>query len=199
MSSISLRRTRKAGEPVPFDCPRCPGREGRRFATRSWLTLLGHRVTPLGRAKVFLECGRCGRTFGARALATGGPSEDEKAIRSLVAAVVMVDTRLRAPEMNVARRVLQQYGAHAVLAEDLAEELHRMRRRFPDPLRYLTRLSSVLGERAKIRIIEAIYDVCVADDELHPAETRLIRAAGEALDLSPMQVREAMRRARDDG
>lgn len=199
MSWISLRNTRRASGPVPFDCPRCQGGEGRRFVTRWWLTLFGHSVVPLSRAGTFLECGRCGRTFSARAVATGGPSEDEMAVRSLVAAVVMVDTRIRPPEMKVARRVLEQQGGLALPAEDLAEELHRMRRRVPDPLRSLTRLASVLGERGKIRIIEAIYDVCVADDELHPAETRLIRAAGEALDLSPMRVREAMRRAREDG
>jgi uncharacterized tellurite resistance protein B-like protein len=153
----------------------------------------------MSRTEAFLECGRCGRVFAARAVATGGVSEDEKAVQSLVAAVVMVDTRVRPGEMDVARRVLEQYGGRKLSPEDFTDELHRMRRRVPQPIGYLTRLAPLLGEKGKMRIIEAVYDVCVADDELHPAETRLIRSAGEALDLSPMRVREALRRAREDG
>lgn len=160
--------------------------------------MFDHAVLPAGRAESFLECGRCSRVFAARAV-PGGFSEDEKAVQSLVAAVVMVDTRVRPGEMDTARLVLQRFGGRTLRPDELAEELHRMRRRVPEPVRYLTRIAPLLGERRKMRIIEAIYDVCVADDELHPAETRLIRLAGEALDLSPMHVREAMRRARESG
>lgn len=166
---------------------------------RWWLVLFQRAILPVGRTETFLECGVCGRMFRARAVAGGGFSEDEKAVQALVAAVVMVDSRVRPAEWAVARRVLERYGGLVVAPEDLANDLHRFRRRVPDPVRYLTLLAPLLGEPGKMRIIRAIYDVCVADDELHPAETRLIRSAGEALDLSPMRVREAMRRAREGG
>lgn len=198
MTWIALRRTRGIPTSVPFDCPRCEGGQGIRFNARWWLLLSGRATLPLGRSETFLECGRCGRTFAARAAAAGGLAENEKAIQSLVAAVVMVDMRVRPIEMEVARHVLERYGGQAFQPEELAEELHQIRRRVPDPLRYLASMAPLLGERGKMSIIEAVYDVCIADDELHPAETTLIRSAGEALDLSPMRVREAMRRARED-
>ncbi|MEJ2184370.1 MAG: TerB family tellurite resistance protein [Gemmatimonadota bacterium] len=198
MSWISLRRTRGTRTPVPFDCPRCDGSQGFRTSARWWLALLGRAILPMGRTERYLECGSCGRTFAARAVAAGGASEDEKAVQALVAAVVMADMRVRSREMEVARRVLERYGGRALRAEDLVDELHRLRRRVPKPLRYLTRIAPLLGDRGKMRIIEAVYDVCVADNELHPAETELIRSAGEALDLSPMRVREAMQRAREN-
>ncbi len=197
MSWISLRRTRGAATRVPFECPRCHGTQGVRRATRWWLALHGRAILPVGRTETFLECAGCGRTFAPGAAADGGLSEDETAIQSLVAAVVMVDTRIRPRELEVARRVLQRYGGRNLNTGELAEELHRMRRRVPDPIRDLVRIAPLLSEQGKMRIIAAVYDVCVADDELHPAETRLIRSAGEALDLSPMRMREAMRQARE--
>ncbi|HKJ93623.1 MAG TPA: TerB family tellurite resistance protein [Longimicrobiales bacterium] len=165
---------------------------------RRRLSLFGHRTLPLGPRRTFLQCARCGRTFSARALANGAASEDEKAVQALVAAVVMADSRIRPREMDAARRVLEQHGGLPLQPNDLADELHRLRRTIPEPLHYLVGVAPLLADAGKLRIVQAVYQVCAADDELHPAETRFIRAVGETLDLSPMRVREAMRSARQD-
>jgi len=185
-------------------CPRCRvDRDFVRATTRRHLLFAGRPVLPMGTGRDYMECGRCGRTYEADMLESttsskAGParSVDERAILALVAAAIMADSRVRDREKEVARSVLRRHTGRELAGEDFLRLLREVRREIPNPIRYLARLAPVLTESAKTRILEAAYEIASADRELHPAETRLIVNVGEALEVSPMLVRQAMETVR---
>lgn len=201
---LGIRRFRTVRGEERRPCPRC--RVDRTFtgsSVRLSLVAAGRPVLPLGTSHAYAECAHCGRTFEEHQFARARASEeatvlsvDEKAIRALVAAAIMADSRVRPREKQVARDVIRRHTGRDLGTAELDRELQRIRREIPDPVRYLRGLAPVLSEAAKTRILEAAYEMAAADQELHPAETRLIVAAGEALQVSPMTVREAMRTVR---
>lgn len=201
---LAIRRVRNVLGEERRPCPRCRvDRDFTRHAVRRKLVAVGRPIVPLGGTRGYIECDHCGRTFEAAELRPASrtpPQEilsvDERAIRALVAAAIMADSRVRPSEKQVARDVIERHTGRSLNTVDLDRELQRIRRAIPDPVRYLTGLAPVLSESSKRRILEAAYEIASADQELHPAETRLIVAVGEALEVSPMTVREAMRAVR---
>lgn len=201
---FGIRRVRSVRGEERRPCPRC--RVSRSFTltdVRLNLITAGRPFLPLSAAHTFAECAHCGRTFENQQFVRARTSEeaivlsaDDRAIHALVAAAIMADSRVRPREKQVARDVIKRHTGRELSTGELERELQRIRREIPDPVRFLRDLAPVLSEGAKTRILEAAYEMASADQELHPAETRLIVAAGEALQVSPMTVREAMRTVR---
>lgn len=131
-----------------------------------------------------------------RDAATTPRSEDERAILGIVAAVIFSDSRIRATEKRAARDVIRRYAGLELRASELESLLRGARRRWGEPVDRLQRLSTLLDDASKRRIVEAAYLVSTADRELHSQESRLIDRIGEALDLPPREVTRAIQRAR---
>ncbi|MEJ2503671.1 MAG: TerB family tellurite resistance protein [Gemmatimonadota bacterium] len=74
--------------------------------------------------------------------------------------------------------------------------LQRARRRWGDPVARLEKLADVVPASVRRRIVIGAYRVCSADGELHREESRLLDRVGEALNLSPQEVRMALREAK---
>ena len=124
-------------------------------------------------------------------------SEDERAILSVVAAVIFSDSAIRRSEKMAARTVIRRFTRRELDAAGLNALLRTARQRWGDPLGLLRRLAGLLDEAAKRRIVAAAYLVSASDRELHPEETRLLMRMGEALKMTPSSVMRAMREARD--
>lgn len=199
MSQAQLIGTSWRFEPAggrSFACPRCEGERpavGTRLRRR--LTILGHEVAPLGREREFLTCEACGHAFAADPLHRPDLAEDELALLSLVAGVVFSDSVVRRSEKEVSRAVIRRYLGHRP-PEAIDEMLRYARGRWGDPVARLTRLRGLVPTSTRRRLIEAAYLVCTADGELHRQESRLLDRIGEALDLSPREIRHAVAAAR---
>lgn len=201
-----------------FHCPFCGGlREGEVRTLSRWLAVLGLPVLLLGRVGPFLFCPSCRRTYRRTAElerierpgvsgtsgAPGGAgsgrvlSLDERAILSVVGAVIFSDSSVRPVEKRAARAVIFRYTGRDLDAAALALLLRTSRERWGDPVRRLRRVACLLDESAKRRIVSAAYLISGSDRELHPEEGRLLMRIGEALELPPRAMRAAMAEARE--
>jgi tellurite resistance protein len=196
--------TTRPGGDGRFHCPRCHGeRDFTRTELRHRLVVLGRTWLPLGPARPFLTCADCGHAFPADDLPTPASaadpqpvlSEDERALLSILAAVVFSDSAVRSAEKRGVAAVVRHYLPEAA-GLDVNDLLRSARRRWGDPIDRLQRLRGLVDEDRRRRIVEAAYLVCTADGELHSEESRLLDRVGAALDLSPRLVRRAVSEAR---
>ena len=187
--------------PVAFSCPGC-GREGeaQRTALQCHVAILDRRIARLGSPETYATCPHCGRAFCLDAMDGGraGPdlSADEAALAGLVAAVVYSDSVVRNTEKEAARRVINAYTGRDYPPVEFNEMLQRARRRWGDPVARLEKLAGVISEPTRRRILVGAYRVCAADGELHREESKLLDRVGDALDLSPRDVRATLRQAK---
>ncbi len=151
-----------------------------------------------GSPATYLTCGDCGRSWAAAELDVpgGAASEDERALRAVVAAVVFSDLSIRPTERRMVGRVVERYTGESLDEAGVENLLRTARARWGDPLARLGRLAAVLHPRAKRQIVGAAYLVCTADREMHPEESRLLVRIGEALDMAPREVRAAIEEAK---
>lgn len=201
-----------------FHCPFCGTlRDGEVRTLSRWLAVLDLPVLLVRRVGPFLSCEACRRTYRLNAElerfeppgaghggTTGAPGDggsgrvlslDERAILSVVGAVIFSDSSVRPAEKRAARAVIFRYTGRDLDAAALALLLRTSRERWGDPVRRLRRLACLLDESAKRRIVSAAYLISGADQELHPEEGRLLMRIGEALELPPRVVRAAMAEA----
>lgn len=188
-----------------FHCPRCD-RERDYTATgvRRHVAVVGRPVVPVGEEQRLLSCDGCGAVYDV-GITTLEPSaardvrsEDELALEALLTAAVFSDSTVRLVEKGAARQAVRHYARRgaASIGEPAEPEEGGWGRRRPDAMECLARLRGVLGEGARRRMLAAVYRVCAADRELHPEEARFLMRLGDALDLQPRAVREAMREGR---
>ena len=195
--------TARPRRPSAFSCPGC-GRDGeaRRTALQRYVAVLDRRVAKLGASETYVTCRHCGRAYCEDALDGirngGGLSADEAALAGLVAAVVFSDSVVRKAEKEAARRVISAYTGREYPPTEFNEMLQRARRRWGDPVARLEKLAGVVPESTRRRMLIGAYRVCAADGELHREESRLLDRVGDALDLSPRDVRAALRQAKSE-
>lgn len=206
---LGSRWTSERLDSLSFHCPFCGGvRDGVAWGLRRWVAVLDRPLLSLGDGGRYLRCGHCHRTYDELELQASpvpdGPggadrtlSEDERAILSVVAAAIFSDSSIRQSEKRAARTVIRRFTGRDLDAADLRALLRTARQRWGDPVGRLRRLACLLDDSAKRRIVAAAYLVSGADRELHPEETRLLMRMGEALEMTPLSVRQAMREARD--
>lgn len=191
-----------------FRCPHC-ARDHALTRTRlqRWLAVLGRPVTRLGIAVEYVTCERCGhvypasRTARAPAGLAAQPStvlaEDERALLSVVSAMILSDSVVRETEKEACREVIRRYTGRQIPSADVDDLLRSARARWGDPVARLARLRCLVPEAVKRRIVEGAYHICAADGELHREESRLLHRIGEALDLGPRDVRRALGDAKE--
>jgi uncharacterized tellurite resistance protein B-like protein len=202
----------------PFDCPHCgEERDAARAVSRPYLALFGRPLLSLRGEAEYWTCQHCGRTYDRRHLEPGaaaGPdpgsefpvrgvagelvtaSEDDRAIWYVVAAAVFSDSSIRSAEKRVARNVIRRYTGELLDEQGVNGLLRIARRQWGDPVANLERLGCVLSRAAKARIVAATYEVCTADREVHPEESRLLMRIADALGVGPREVRDFIRAAR---
>lgn len=188
-----------------FFCPHCSReRTGDVRKLVRWLSLFDRSVLFLGDAGHYITCRVCRRTYDRSEVGAGtggernpGPmAEDERAILSVVAAVIYSDSSIRSVEKRAARAVIRRYTGRDLDAGAVTQLVRTSRERWGDPVDGLRRLACLLDESAKRRIVAAAYLVSEADREIHPEESRLLMRIGDALELAPRVVRDAMKEAR---
>lgn len=163
---------------------------------------MGRPVVRLGRAQSYATCDECGHAFRAaiaadsRAQPEAVLAEDEQALLGIISAVVLSDSAVRPSEKEACREVFRGYTGRRLASEAVDDLLRSSRTRWGDPVDGLARIRCLVPERIKHRIVEAAYHICTADGEMHREESVLLSRVGEALDLGPRQVREAIDRAK---
>ncbi len=191
------RREEKAAS--SFDCPRCGAPRGcSRVILQRHLTALGRPLFRFGRPALFNACDECGHAFAAADSRRIAPvlAEDEVALVSVMAAVMLSDAAVRESEREVAGSVLRWYTGKPLGDMEVAELLTHARAEWGEPIPRLARLALLVPMRMRRSLVSAAYLVCTADGDLHPQESRLLDRAGEALDLGPREVRRAIEEAR---
>jgi uncharacterized tellurite resistance protein B-like protein len=198
---IGTAWTARPRQPADFSCPGC-GKDGeaRRTVLQCHVTVLDRPVARLGSPETYITCRHCGRAYCTDSLNGGrgstGLSADEAALAGLVAAVVFSDSVVRKVEKEMARQVISEYTGRDYPPMEANEMLQRARRRWGDPVARLEKLAGVISESTRRRMLIGAYRVCAADGELHREESRLLDRVGDALDLSPRDVRVALRQAK---
>ncbi len=186
-----------------FSCPTCGvERPCHRTRLQRRISILGRPLFRMGGPTVFLTCDYCGHAFDAAALASptqgsGCFAEDEVALVSIVAAVILSDAAVREVEKEAAGAILRRYTGRDLTDPEVAQLLGSARTEWGDPMPRLERLSGLVPPRTRRSLVEAAYLVCTADGDLHRQESRLLDRIGDALDLGPREVRRAIAAARD--
>jgi uncharacterized tellurite resistance protein B-like protein len=184
-----------------FDCPRCgEERDYVGTALQRFLTVFRRPVLKLGGADEYVTCQLCGHAYPASVLSSPPEedrlAEDELAFLSVVAAMIFSDSVIRRSEKSVAREIIRRYTGRAMDGEEMDRLLERARLRWGDPIERLSRLRWLVPREMRRRIVAAAYHICTADGELHREESRLLDRIGDALDLPPRQLRQALTEAK---
>lgn len=184
-----------------FHCPRCDReRDYTSTHARPFLAIFDQSLLPIAGDRTLIACDACGAVYDASvtmldpSAAREVRSEDELALEAILAATVFSDSTIREVEKEATHRAVRTYARRPVTPESTPERLDTLRRRggLP-PFERLERISGALTDGTKRRILAAAYSVSAADREMHSQEARLLMRLGEALDLHPRQVRQAMK------
>ena len=181
-----------------FHCPRCDHeRDYTGTEVRPYLTLFGKPLFPTRGEQTLVACDECGAIYDVvittmePADARDVPSEDELALEAVLAGVVFSDSAIRPVEKQVASDAVRHYTHRRAIGG--GERLAVKDRDPTDPFRRIARLAGILDDASRRRFVAAAYRVCAADRELHPQEATLLMQLGDALNLEPRQVRDAMK------
>ncbi len=171
-----------------FHCPTCGTMRGyRRTEVRRTAAVLGARL-PWGRYGEYVECTACVSTFRPQVLAySGGTGTEEvvaeyqRALKRILALMVMVDGVVRDREISIVRRIFEDVTGVSLRREDVIEEVEDVGREPTSVARYLSRASGYLNEYGKEQILRGAILVSRADGSFDPRESEMVRRIGAVL------------------
>jgi tellurite resistance protein len=189
---VPVTRTVGRGE---FLCPECQlrGPYAHRRVEQSF-AIFFISVLPLDELGEYLECQRCGGTFGTGALdhsPQGRPASAEfrPAVLGIMLLMMLEDGRIEESEKAMIQELNQRLVGRALSADSLQAHLDQVARSGRSAVDYAREVAPRLNELGKELVLKAAFSVAVADGTLHASERALLERIGRALCMSPSHIR----------
>lgn len=189
-----IASTRDEGE---FHCPVCHGPCGYDHKrVRKFFTLYFFPVIPLGAVGEYVECQECRGTFPCEVLELPPEAAVEEfeavfelAVRRLLVEMALADQLVTFGEFERVSRLYRKLTGRSIEQETVAHEIRRAEVDDRDVTEYLEDVAFQLNEEGRERVLEAALAVAAADGLFRDEEREMVEALGEALEMTPSQVR----------
>lgn len=181
-----------------FTCPRCGAeRAYERVAVRKAVSVFGLHL-PVGTYGEYVECEACQSTYRPEVLAYDGaggqvPAEYQRALRRVLALLVITDGRIHEAEIETVRNVFEAVCGEALTAEEVEAEAREVSAQPMTAARYLAQVVGHLNEHGKEQVLRGAAMVSHADGALHEREANMVRRLGGVMRLEPARIEDVLR------
>lgn len=180
-----------------FHCPVCHGPCGYEHKqVRKFFTLYFFPVIPLGAVGEYVECQECRGTFPSEVLELSPQAAAEEfeavfelAVRRLLVEMALADQFVTFAEFERVSRLYRKLTGRTIEEETVAHEIKRAEVDDRDVTEYLEDVAFQLNEEGKERVLKAAFAVAAADGLFREEEREMVQALGEALEMTPTDVR----------
>jgi tellurite resistance protein len=191
------------GEPGQFHCPQCAVTQGYRHRrVRRFFHIFFVPLIPLNLAGEYVECGQCKGTYKVEVLAmmkgiasgvaqasqTLPLSEGQRAVRRILAMMLLADGRVEESELAAIVEFLRYAERRDVTRDEVLAEVEAARRQPADVETYCRQVMGFLNEQGKADVLKAAQVIASADGHVAPEEQRMLERMGIALGMRPAQV-----------
>jgi len=195
--------TYSKGEPGQFHCPQCAVTQAYRHRrVRRFFHIFFIPLIPLNLAGEYVECGQCKGTYKLEVLAmmkgiaagtqqasqTLPLSEGQRAVRRILAMMLLADGRVEESELSAIIEFLRYAERRDVTRDEVLGEVEAARREPADVETYCRKVMGFLNDQGKADVLKAAQVIASADGHVDPAEQRMLERMGVALGLRPQQV-----------
>jgi uncharacterized tellurite resistance protein B-like protein len=182
-----------------FSCPHCV--ETRRYSrvhVRRALSLAGVSV-PLGTYGEYIECSTCLSTYRPEVLACDAGAdaprviaEYQRALKRVLALLVVTDGRIADEEVETVRRIFEAVCGESLSAADVIEEAKEAAREPMTAARYLAQIIGNLNDYGKEQVLRGAALVSHADGALQEREANMVRRLAAVMHLDPARLDELL-------
>lgn len=197
MIIFGTKSTRKLLDKGTFDCPNCGQHtnfELRR--ARTWFHLYFIPLIPTGTHPSYVECKSCKATFvegvlkqGTNADSQAMRAEFETAMLAILVRMAWADGKVEPEEKQAILHVVNHVCAREFSMADVEAEIEAAKTSLEDALMVSTRAGHMLNEAGKEMILEAVFQIALADGEFAQDEYDLFMEIGAGLGLRPAHVK----------
>lgn len=197
LSIFGTRGIASTSDEGEFHCPVCHGSCGYEHKkVRKFFTLYFFPVIPMGAAGEYVECQDCLGTFPAEVLELSPQVAVEElepvfemAVRRLLVEMALADQFVTFGEFERVSRLYHKLTGRPIEKETVARELKRAELDDRDVTEFLEDVAFQLNEEGKKRVLKAALSVAAADGLIRDEEREMVQALGEALEMTPTDVR----------
>lgn len=156
-----------------------------------YFTLYFIPLFPLETLGEYVECKQCRNTFNPKALNYDPQAENarfeaeyHKAIRRVMAGVMLADGVIKDEEVGMIKNVYQKITDSELSVEEIQKEVDELQAESMDFFEGLKRLEGSLNDHGKEMVVKAAMLVAVADSEFHQEERKLVESIGTSLGMT---------------
>lgn len=183
-----------------FHCPSCRGSHPYTRVVVGRVMRIFAIQLPAGIHGEYIECGTCFSTYRPSALAFDGEmagagvaAEYERALRRVLALLVISDGHIHAAEVATVQRVYSAVTGSTLSREDILEEAREVAAHPTSAARYLGEVVGYLNDRGKEQVLRGAALVTGADGHVHASEAEIIRRLGSVMQLDEERVEYVLR------
>jgi uncharacterized tellurite resistance protein B-like protein len=184
-----------------FSCPRCAAmRPYTRVTVRRSINVIGVNV-PVGTYGEYIECSTCLATYRPEVLACDAGAdaprvlaEYERALKRVLALLVITDGRIDDAEVETVRRIFEAVCGESLSAADVVAEAREAAREPMTAARFLARIVGHLNDYGKEQVLRGAALVSHADGSLQEREANMVRRLGAVMHLDPARLDDLLYR-----
>lgn len=183
-----------------FLCPSCKGMHPYTRVVVGRVMRFFAIQLPAGIYGEYVECQTCLSTYRPSVLAfarehdrTGVAAEYERALRRVLALLVISDGRIDDAEIATVQRVYSAVTGSQLSREAVIAEAREVAEHPTSAARYLGEVVGYLNDRGKEQVLRGAALVTGADGHVHEAEAELVRRLGGVMQLDPERTEYVLR------
>jgi uncharacterized tellurite resistance protein B-like protein len=190
---------RKTGEGT-FRCPSCKGPHPYTRVVVGRVMRIFAIQLPAGIYGEYIECGTCLSTYRPAVLAfdageerAGIAAEYERALRRVLALLVISDGHIHDAEISAVQRVYSAVTGAQLSRAAVIAEAREVAEHPTSAARYLSQVVGYLNDHGKEQVLRGAALVVGADGHVHAAEADLVRRLGSVMQLDEDRIEYVLR------
>ena len=183
-----------------FRCPSCQGAHPYTRVVVGRVVRFFAIQVPAGTYGEYIECGACLSTFRPSVLAfderpreNDVEAEYERALRRVLALLVISDGHIDDEEISTVQRVYAAVTGSQLSRADVAAEAKEVAEHPTSAARYLGEVVGYLNDRGKEQVLRGAALVIGADGHVHAAEEEIVRRLGSVMQLDEDRIDYVLR------
>jgi uncharacterized tellurite resistance protein B-like protein len=178
-----------------FSCPHCIAERGyARVIVHRSITVIGVHMR-FGREGEYIECTGCLSTYRPEVLAydagTDAPrvlAEYQRALKRVLALLVITDGRIHEAEIDTVQRVFEAVCGESLSTSEVIDEAKQVSAAPTTAARYLAQVIGHLNDYGKEQVLRGAALVSHADGSLHEREENMVRRLGGVMRLDQARI-----------